>query len=96
MVEKVIWSIVAEDDLEGVYLYFEDVNPKYAVMLVDKIFERIELLRAFPESGNMVKEMNVSFIREVFVDNFKVCYSYINGNINILRIKHKGNTYGKL
>lgn len=96
MVEEIIWSVQAENDLEEVYLYFSDINLQYSISLIDKVFNRIELLRNFPESGSMVKEVNVSFIREVFVDNYKICYSYLHNNINILRIKHKGFSYGKL
>lgn len=77
MVTEVIWSAQAENDLEEIYLYFEAINLPYAISLVDKIFERIELLRKFPKSGSMVKDINVSFIREIFVNNYKICYSFL-------------------
>lgn|GEM_PF-4399586 len=64
--------------------------------VVDETFEKAEVLEAFSEMGNMLKDVNVSLIREIYVGNYKICYGYLNGQINILKIVDKGFPYGKL
>jgi toxin ParE1/3/4 len=58
--------------------------------------KKIELLIDFPEIGNMIPEKEVSFVREVFIGNYKCAYSFIHKRITILRIVPKGTQYGKL
>jgi|GEM_PF-2217835 hypothetical protein len=47
--------------------YFYVVNESYAVKVVDETFEKVELLEILSEVGNMLKDVNVSFIREIYV-----------------------------
>jgi hypothetical protein len=60
-----------------------------------KVLRRLEL-NVFPEIGSIVPEKEINFIRETYVGNFKVAYSYLNNQLTILRIVYKGSPFGKI
>ena len=86
MVEKIIWSAKSRDDLDEIYLSFSEYSEKYANQWVERLFNKIELLEKFPEIGVIIPEKEISFIREIFIGNYKLAYSFLNGRITILRI----------
>lgn len=96
MVEKVIWSSKARTDLDEIYLSLSEYSEKYANQWVERLFSKIELLEKFPEIGVIIPEKEISFIRETYVGNFKIAYSYLNNQLTILRIVHKGSPFGKI
>lgn len=96
MVEKVIWSPQARDDLDRIYLDLLSKNEPYAIDWLERLFKKLELLEKFPEIGNIIPEKEVSFIREIFVGNYKIAYAYFNKQISILKIVYKGSPYGKI
>lgn len=96
MVEKVIWSSKARTDLDEIYLSLSEYSEKYANQWVERLFSKIELLEKFPEIGIIIPEKEISFIRETYVGNFKIAYSYLNNQLTILRIVHKGFPFGKI
>lgn len=96
MVEKVIWSSKARTDLDEIYLSLSEYSEKYANQWVERLFSKIELLEKFPEIGAIIPEKEISFIRETYVGNFKIAYSYLNSQLTILRIVHKGSPFGKI
>jgi toxin ParE1/3/4 len=96
MVEKIIWTAKSRNDLDEIYLSFSDYSEKYANQWVDRLFAKLELLEKFPEIGVIVPEKELSFIREIFVGNSKLAFSYLNNQVTILRIVHKGSPFGKL
>ena len=69
---------------------------KFANQWVERIFSKIELLEKFPEIGAIVSEKEVSIIRETYLENFKIAYSYFNNQLTIIRIVHKGSPFGKI
>jgi toxin ParE1/3/4 len=96
MAATVNWSQEAEDDFDAIVQYLERQSLTYANRWGDKLIDKLELLKQHPEIGRMVPEKQVRFIREVFVDDYRLMYSYENGIINLLAIKHMAALLGKL
>lgn len=69
---------------------------KFANQWVERIFSKIELLEKFPKIGAIVPKKEISFIRETYLENFKIAYSYFNNQLTIIRIVHKGSPFGKI
>ena len=68
----------AEEDIDGILQYIsEDLsNPTAAGVLAQKIFECIDNIRAFPESGLIIENefLTDKMIRRVLVENYSVYY----------------------
>ncbi|MCU0353420.1 MAG: type II toxin-antitoxin system RelE/ParE family toxin [Cytophagales bacterium] len=96
MAEKIIWSEAANADLEEIYFFLEDASPLYAQNWLNEVLDKVDLLESFPEMGRMIFEKEISFIREILVGHYRVVYSYLNGQITILKIKHTASPLGRI
>ena len=96
MAATVVWSREAEDDFDAICRYMERQSFQFANQWGDRLLDKIDLLKQFPEMGRIVPEKEVRFIREVFVGDYRLIYSYQNGIINLLTIKHQASQLGKL
>ncbi len=63
-------------------------KPLAAENWVNTIFETVENLSEFPESGRMVPELNRNDIREIIKGNYRIIYKVLNDEIHILTIRH--------
>jgi toxin ParE1/3/4 len=96
MAAAVNWSQEAEDDFDAIIRYLERQSLTYANRWGDKLLDKIELLKQHPEVGRIIPEKQIRFIREVFVDDYRLMYSFQNGIINLLAIKHMSAQLGRL
>lgn len=86
----------AEQDLEGIlrYIAVELSNPVAAQNLGRKIFEKIDIVRDFPDSGTLVDNELLSDkeVRKLLADNYVIYYKvyYDKKIISVVRI-----VYGK-
>ncbi len=68
----------AEEDLDGILQYISDElsNPTAASGLAQRIFECIDNVRAFSESGLIVENdfLSDKSIRKVLVENYSIYY----------------------
>lgn len=86
---KIVWTRKALNDLKKIYNYIGEDSPFYAARYTNKLFNKVEILETFPESGKMVPEKNDPNIRELIEGNYRIFYKYKpQKNIAILRIHH--------
>ena len=85
---KIIWAPLAVEQLEEIADYIAYDKPLAAKNWVDTIFETIENLSEFPESGRMVPELNRNDIREIIKGNYRIIYKVLKYEIHILTIRH--------
>ncbi len=82
----------AEEDLDDILKYISEElsNPSAASGLAQKIFECIDNVRAFPESGLLVENEFLSdkTLRRVLVENYSVYYKFDDNDkmIYIIRL----------
>lgn len=85
---QVTWTLQSLDDLTAIAEYHEAISPDYAALLIREIFAVEQQLQAFPASGRVVPESNISTFRELIVRGYRVIYAHIDyEQVNILAIR---------
>ncbi len=74
MAYRLTWAPTARLDLKNLAAYIAEDNPVAARRFVRSVFQRVERLPEFPESGRMVPEFNDMQIREVVRKPCRIVY----------------------
>jgi toxin ParE1/3/4 len=71
-VEQIVIVITdsALSDLEDIERYISEDSPSIARKFISKIFDKIEQLSAYPESGKPVPEIKDPLVRELLINKF--------------------------
>lgn len=83
---KIIWSPLALERIEEIALYIAEDKPGAAIDWVEGVFEAVERLADFPESGRIVPELGARRIREVVFGAYRIVYS-VKDQIDILTVR---------
>ena len=83
---EIIWTNPALEDLNDIAEYIALSNLLSAKNLVKKVFEKVDRLEEFPESGKKPLELNNLNYREVVVNPCRIFYKIENGNVFILHV----------
>ena len=83
---RVVWSPLALERVEAFAQYIAEDKPSAAVEWVDGIFDAVERLADFPESGRVVPEVGGRRIREVMFGAYRIIYS-VRDIIDILTLR---------
>lgn len=83
---KVEWSPLALDRVSDIARYIAKDNPGAAERWVNELFDSVERLADFPESGRIVPEVGVRRIREMIFGAYRVIYS-VKDKIEILTVR---------
>ncbi len=68
------WTNQAVDDLRSIRTFIERDSPRYARLVIERLFESVSRLEAFPRSGRVVPEIGRPEIRELIVGEYRVVY----------------------
>ena len=90
MAYKLIWAPSARLDLKDIESYIAEASPQSSSRFIKSIFQNIEQLIDFPESGRIVPEFDDPCIRELIRKPCRIIYRIkSHGNIiEIARIWH--------
>jgi len=77
---------LALERVEDVAQYIAQDNPDAAVRWVVELFDTVERLADFPESGRVVPEVGIRRIREVIFGAYRVIYRF-RGRVEILTVR---------
>lgn len=83
---EIIWTNPALEDLNDIAEYIALSNLQSAKKLVAKIFDKIERLEAFPESGKKPIELTNLNYRAVVVNPCRIFYKIDNDKVYILHV----------
>ena len=83
---EIIWTTPAIDDLNDIAEYIALSNLLSAKKLVKKVFEKVDRLEAFPESGKKPIELSDLNYREVVVNPCRIFYKIENKSVYILHV----------
>lgn len=89
--EQVIIVITesAYEDLEDIESYISQDSPAIARKFISRIFDKIDQLYQFPESGKFVPEIKDHSIRELLINKYRIIYQLTTkSKISILRVVH--------
>ncbi len=81
---EVIWTEPALLDLNDIAEYIALENIVAAKEFVQTVFDKVERLKIFPESGRIPLEIEHLNYREVVVNSCRVFYKQDAGNVYIL------------
>ena len=85
---EVRWTLQAARDLESIADFISKDSLHYARLFVLNIFEAIDHLQEFPQSGRIVPETNNPKIRELILGSYRLVYRFKKNIIEILMIYH--------
>ena len=83
---KVEWSTLALDRVSDIARFVARDNPAAAERWINELFDAVERLAEFPESGRIVPEVGVQRIRELIFGAYRVIYS-VRGKVEILTVR---------
>jgi len=77
----------AWDDLGNILKYYREQGvPEKGRQFASEILHKIERLSAFPDSGRVVPEFEMEFVREIIFPPFRIVYQRDLNKIWIVRI----------
>ena len=90
MAYQLIWAPSARLDLKDLFSYIAESRPEVASRFVKSVFQTVEKLANFPESGRMLPEFNNPNLREVMRKPCRIVYRIqaSEKTIEIVRVWH--------
>ena len=85
---EVRWTLQATQDLEAITEFIAKDSPHYARLLAVDIFEAVDRLIKFPQSGRIVPELKDAAVRELILGNYRLVYRFKKDTIELLAIYH--------
>ena len=86
---RIIWSDVAEADLDDLYDYIARDVPYYAEQFVDRLIEAVGALQDHPRLGRRVPEAeDRQDVRELLFQGYRVIYLVGPEQVYILTVVH--------
>ena len=86
---KVRWTDFALENLIAIGDYIERDSYVYAQMVVDSLFNSVDILEQNPLAGRVVPEFNNRTIRELIRGNYRIVYKLISEiDIDIITVHH--------
>lgn len=84
------WSASAKRDLVAIGDYYDKSSPKYAKLIVERLFDAVSILKQFPAVGRRVPELELDAFRELIVEAYRIVYLLDDGeeNVEILAVVH--------
>ena len=85
---EVKWTLQATNDLESIANFIAKDSFHYSRLFVVDIFESVDRLINFPNSGRIVPELNDSTVRELILGNYRLVYRFKKDIVELLTIYH--------
>lgn len=79
------WSNQVFDDIDSTAEYLAQYSKPFAKAFVDKVFEKVDHLKSFPEMGRMVPEIGSPKVRELIYKQYQIVS---NNHIRVLTVQH--------
>ena len=85
---KIIWSPLSLERIVEISENISADKPGASVKWVESVFNEVERLKKFPQSGRVVSEINRPNIREILLGNYRIIYRLEKESIFILTVRH--------
>lgn len=81
----------AEEDLRQIFDYLSEYSFEAALLQIERILDKTEILLQFPRLGKVIPELNNNQCRELLIGNYQIAYYIVSDErIDILSIHHSG------
>jgi plasmid stabilization system protein ParE len=85
---KVIWSPLADEQVDEVVAYIAADDQAAALAWLEQVLERVRSLARFPDSGRIVPELQRDDMRELLLGSYRVIYRRKADVVEIAAIRH--------
>lgn len=86
---RIVWSDVAEADLDQLYDYIARDVPYYAEQFLDRLIEAVAVLKEHPQLGRQVPEAeDREDVRELIYQSYRIIYLVDRAQVSILTVIH--------
>lgn len=85
---RVFWTDAALRQLGSIRDYLAQTSPEYAHQIAERLVKRSEQISAFPHSGRMVPEYEISEVRQVIESSYRLIYLIKEDRIEVLAVIH--------
>lgn len=85
---KIQWSPLSIDRISEISGYIAQDSPNAAERWVHSIFDRVEQIEDFSESGQPVPETKRKDIQQLIISNYRIIYRLEPDVISILTVRH--------
>ena len=93
---NLVWSDSVKEEIRKAYSGYYDHSPLLADDWSDELDKKVALLMQFPEMGRIVPDVDISFIREVFVRKYRLVYQYQDDTLRVLALRAMGRPLGRI
>jgi toxin ParE1/3/4 len=94
---KIAWTELSILDLKVIFDYIAANSDRYAMITVNKIYQRVQVIDDNPFSGRIVPEFNEISIRELIEGNYRIIYRIKSEiQVDILRVYHTARLLKKI
>ena len=91
---QINWTRQSVNDLKNIYRFIAGDSEHYAKLYIDKIRNKVKIIKDFPEIGREVPEIKQNNIREIILDNYRIIYKIIDkSRIDILTVHHSAKEF---
>lgn len=90
------WKESAREEVREIYANLLDLSMAAADDWLEQLEKKLALIETFPGMGRMVPDYYISFIREVFVGNYRLVYSTQEEIPVVLAVRPMNRPLGKL
>ena len=86
---EIKWTEEAAKWLEDIYKYIAQDNPEAAVKVINRIYEKVQTLKDFPEMGYRYRSESDGEIRVLLYGHYRIAYMIRNKTVlEILGVFH--------
>ena len=83
---EIVWTEPALSDLDAIADYIALDNPAAAAALVQRVFQHVEQLENFPQSGSKPLELKKSRYRQIVEPPCRVFYRYDGERVFVIYV----------
>lgn len=84
---QVVWTDPALERVDEIAVYIAQDDPDAAARWTVELFDAVEHLADFPESGRMVPELGAREIRELIFGAYRVFYR-VGSSVDVMSVRH--------
>jgi toxin ParE1/3/4 len=85
---EVIWSPRARRNFDAICSYLDLFSEQSTAAFAERVYKAVQTLEDFPRLGRIVPEFQLSRLRELIVQSYRVVYSVMGDNVEILTVIH--------